>query len=74
MKTTQEMIEVMQAFEDGKEIESIERDNENAEWGLNPSPAWVWNNFDYRIKPNIKTEIVFKCPRCNWQATWSYIE
>ena len=47
MKTTEEMIEIMQAFVDGKEIEVMGRD----QWVPVPSPSWSWGGLYYRIKP-----------------------
>ena len=51
MKTTKEKIEVMQAFEDGREIQRKCWDSNT--W-LNshsaPEPDWDWLTWDYRIK------------------------
>ena len=45
-----EMIEVMQAFEDGKKIEYSVVGNNN--WQPTASePAWAWDRCDYRIAP-----------------------
>lgn len=48
-----EMIQVMQACKDGKEIEFVHRiplklidDN----WRMNTPPKWDWDNFNYRVK------------------------
>lgn len=51
--TTKEMIEVMQAYERGEQIECRLRNTlENDEWDLiTETPAWDWYSFDYRIKP-----------------------
>ena len=46
-KTTKGMIEVMQAFADGKVIEC---EVEKSVWGETSEPAWDWDHFDYRIK------------------------
>lgn len=58
MKTTKEKIEVMQAFEDGEdcELKSLSRVGGLGWDDLNSSisswtPVWVWDKFDYRIKP-----------------------
>ncbi|MCW0413513.1 hypothetical protein NG831_06360 [Xanthomonas sacchari] len=49
MKTTAEMIEVMQAFERGEKIEcKYLRGNDS--WDVLPSPSWNWIECDYRIK------------------------
>lgn len=50
--TTQEMIEVMQAYEDGKEIEFKWKGKDI--WRGIEHPAWYWNGCDYRIKPEPK--------------------
>jgi hypothetical protein len=44
---TIEMINVMQAYVDGKEIEYQDNDN----WLKTNYPSWDWKNFVYRIKP-----------------------
>lgn len=49
MKTTAEMIEVMQAFEDGKTIECLPEHSK--QWVDVRSVCWNWSRFDYRIKP-----------------------
>lgn len=52
MKTTQEMIEVMQAHLDGKEIEY--RYNNNPDWMKSTVPLWDWPHIDYRVKEQKK--------------------
>jgi len=52
MKTTQEMIEVMQAFCDGKQIQFLS--NRSGVWVQTENPCWAWAVFDYRIKPEPK--------------------
>ncbi len=53
MKTTKEMIEVMQAFEAGKEIEFYS--DTSHDWVyISIKPIWNWGEFDYRIKPQPK--------------------
>ena len=48
MKTTKEMIEVMKAYLDGKQIEeSIDQ----KVW-FTCEPIWNWAKCDYRVKPN----------------------
>lgn len=49
MKTTAEMIAVMQAYEDGKEIEFYH--NGYSKWRKSPDPTWDWYRNDYRVKP-----------------------
>lgn len=46
MKTTQEMIAVMQAYVDGKEIETFD----GKVWHHVNIPFWNWNDVDYRVK------------------------
>jgi len=48
--TTQEMIEVMQAYERGEEIEFRLADCEDDRWAPTASPLWNWDNFEYRVK------------------------
>ena len=47
MKNTKEMIEVMQAYCDGCEIETV---IPGAEWWVPSEPSWNWPHHDYRIK------------------------
>lgn len=47
--TTKEMIEVMQAFADGIEIEA--KTPEHPDWGKIYQPVWNWEKYSYRIKP-----------------------
>lgn len=49
IEETIERIKVMQAFVDGKEVESKLRGT--YDWGLDKNPSWNWLNYDYRIKP-----------------------
>jgi hypothetical protein len=51
MKTTAEMIEVMQAFERGEAVEIC--DDVKPYWYPSHRPAWDWQQFDYRIKPKL---------------------
>ena len=44
---TIEAIKVMQAFVDGKEVESMY----NGKWGAVTNPRWNWDDTLYRIKP-----------------------
>lgn len=52
-KTTAEKIAVMQAYENGDEIEArVFKFKENAWFSLNNlTPAWDWSTQDYRVKP-----------------------
>lgn len=47
-----EQIAVMQAFAEGKEIES--KYTAANDWKPNSAPSWNWRDFDYRIKPEPK--------------------
>jgi len=49
LEQTKEAIRVMQAYVDGKEVESKHITSHN--WVLDKTPRWNWDNFDYRIKP-----------------------
>jgi len=49
--TTAEMIEVMQAFEEGKEIETrVILGQEEGPWHYVHTPVWNWPNQEYRVK------------------------
>ena len=50
--TTQEKIEVMKAYAEGKEIQTrCKTDMEWADWVVRGEPKWNWEELDYRIKP-----------------------
>ena len=51
MKTTKEMIEVMQAYEMGEQIQLL---NIDGNWEDKDNPAWNWAKCDYRVKPKTK--------------------
>jgi hypothetical protein len=53
-KTTSEKIAVMQAFLDGKEIESLPRIGGTGKWVAWPEPKWDWDCCDYRVKPGTR--------------------
>ena len=50
MKTTKEMIEVMQAYDRGEQIECFN----DEEWKYVENPVWDWLNNNYRVKPKKK--------------------
>ena len=50
--TTKEMIEVMQAYDRGEQIERRDRCGNN--WLLAPIPSWDWVQYEYRVKPKPK--------------------
>lgn len=65
MKTTEEMIEVMQAHVDGKRIET----RHVGAWHTASEPEWNWAYSNYRIsltKPSINWDHVDN--RYNWMA------
>lgn len=49
--TTEEKIEVMKAFTEGKTIQQKPY-NSIDKWTDSEPPLWDWMRFDYRIKPN----------------------
>lgn len=51
MKTTREMIEVMEAHERGENIEMVHRYMSGAVWDETSDPGWNWIDFDYRVSP-----------------------
>ena len=51
MKTTKEMIEVMQAYERGENIQFF---SINGDWKDTECPNWNWGIRDYRVKPKKK--------------------
>ena len=52
---TKEMIEVMQAFEDGKDIQ-FHDGAANSQWMDATKPGWYWPHYNYRIKKDPKPE------------------
>lgn len=50
--TTQEKIEVMQGYVDGKQIEYVYKGQ--SLWRDIEKPSWNWTMFDFRIKPEKK--------------------
>ena len=51
MSDEEYMIEVIQAFADGKDIEYIVRSNPDSDWIEADVPCWDWSSYDYRVKP-----------------------
>ena len=47
IEQTIQAIAIMQAFVDGKEVESMY----DGKWGARTNPSWNWTNCFYRIKP-----------------------
>ena len=53
MKTIQEMIDVMQAYQEGKQIQIY--DKMHKQWiDHEDKPNWNWGLYDYRVKPKTK--------------------
>ncbi len=52
---TKQMIEVMQAFEDGKKIEVRDKGCPSS-WDSATTPTWNWYEQEYRIAPEPKKE------------------
>lgn len=51
---TQQMVNVLLAFDSGKKIQC--RENGLSEWlDCNCAPSWNFRDYDYRIKPEPKT-------------------
>lgn len=74
MKTTKEMIEVMQAFERGEQIE-VKDLNGTYGWVNTKDPLWDWSEFDYRVKPNTKkTYVPFDTPEEFLAAQREHVE
>ena len=55
--TTEEMIEVMQAYVRGEEMQISDADKD--EWGYIKDPSWNWIRYNYRVKPK-KQKVEFK--------------
>lgn len=55
-KTTKEKIEVMQAYEEGKQIKCRKKGSGLpwVDWILPHEPAWDWENNDYEVKEEPK--------------------
>ena len=51
MKTTKEMIDVMQAYERGEKIQLL---NRLGIWVDIDIPEWNWEKCDYRVKPKTR--------------------
>jgi len=52
VKNTRQIMEVMQAYLDGKKIERRHARGVGKEtmWRVSKTPDWNWNHFDYRVK------------------------
>ena len=49
-KTIKEMIEVMEWFDNGGEVELKRKGEDDTKWRLSRLPSWDWETFEYRIK------------------------
>ena len=47
-ESTESMIAVMEAFLEGRQIQSRAGDEE---WRDNPYPSWQWAEYEFRVKP-----------------------
>ena len=57
---TKEKIEVMQAFENGHDIQArLQGLTCEQAWNLTADPEWAWNYCDYRIKQQPKTVTLY---------------
>jgi hypothetical protein len=56
MSTLREKIAVMQAFEDGLQIECCVRPASKGKWLVVSSSCWNWRDWDYRIAPGQQGE------------------
>ena len=54
MKDIDEMIEVMQAYKNGEQIEFCYTDEVIKVWEDTGKPLWNWGDTDYRVKPKPK--------------------
>ena len=67
-----EMIKVMQHFEDGGEVEYVERGYDD-DWEITDAPLWDWYNFDYRIKEPKQKVTIEKWLCRNGQGNYAII-
>lgn len=61
-----EMIEVMQAYRDGKEIEGRRRGSKEDWLTLHP-PMWEWFYFEYRVKKQPRTLTLWRLAGSNME-------
>ena len=55
MKSIKEMVEVMQAFDNGARVQYASHDVD--EWLLVESPTWNWFYYDYRVAPKEENKV-----------------
>lgn len=66
IERTKRMIEVMQAYVDGEEIEF--KSNSIGVWKKTKNPGWYWNEWNYRIADkgkDMENRILNSCPDCS---------
>lgn len=72
MKTVDEMIAVMTAYKEGKQIEFRGKSTiVSLEWKAVDDPIWDWDSLDYRVKPDPKYvpyDSVLEVDRDKWIA------
>lgn len=73
MKTTKEMIEVMQHFVNGGEIECAYYINENI-WKPANCPNWDWSTTNYRIKTDNRLITIEKWLVCSNEGDYRVID
>lgn len=56
MKSVTEMIEIMQAYDNGAVVELAVNDHVK-QWRYCECPRWDWANFDYRVVPKRKVKL-----------------
>ena len=57
-KTLKEKIKVMEHYENGGEVECVEKGNNN--WEIVTKPLWNWVDFAYRIRHSKQKVIIRK--------------
>jgi len=74
--TPQEMINVVQAFEEGKEIEYREK-NSKIPWKVALTPCWNFHNYNYRVKQKEKElyqYLIYNSKLNNYQVTFLFYQ
>lgn len=76
--TPQEIINVIKAFEEGKEIE-YQRRNKSYSWIKINEPTWNFNSFNYRVIQKQKEKelyqyLIYNSRLNNYQATFRFYQ
>ena len=66
-QSIESMIEVLQAYKDGKKIEFLTR---VGVWEHIEKPEWNFNKFQYRIAPEPKKKVHYSCWSDEGQLRW----